>query len=279
MEARVELITPNDARRYLAKNVNNYRTVNRHKVNLYARDMKSGNWQENGEAIKFNNRGELVDGQHRLEAIIASDTDIHSLVIRGIDNSVSLYDSGKNRSIREIALAEGVPARLTEGVFTAAAAIIITGDPRGYKAGSTKQYPTRMELTNFIKKRQHLWDNVYVCIRARGGNPITRKSFIYAAAFYFLYDGCDIDYVKNFFDVVGTGFPISGVECSSAIVLRNMLINTRTKGMDKIKMFHATVAAFNDFVNGVPRTRAYTKIDQGVEERMKKFAEEERKSL
>lgn len=278
MEARVELITPSVARKYLAQNVNNYRKLNMNKVNLYARDMRNGNWQVNGEAIKFNRQGELVDGQHRLEAVIASGKDIFSLVITGVSDSVTIYDSGKNRSMKEIALAEGIPARLTESVFTGAAAIILTGDPRGYKAGSTKQYPSRMEVTNLLKNRQRMWDNVYCVIRANHGNIVARKSVIYAAAFYLLYNGYSTDSLEMFFSVVNSGFPISGVDCSPAIVLRNMLINWKTKGIDKPKFFHATVSAFMDFINGVPRTRAYTKIDEDIAKTLKEISEKEREN-
>ncbi len=280
MEAKVELITPSVARRYMAHNTNNYRKINMHKVGIYARDMMNGNWQENGEAIKFNNKGELVDGQHRLEAIIKSDCAIKSLVITGVDNSVTIYDSGKNRSMREIALAEGIPARLAEGTFTGAAAIIIMGDPRGYKAGSSKQYPSRKEIMEFLHEHQHLWDNVYYVTRSfkgtEHGNLITRKAVIYAATYYLLALGYDMELMRTFFTIVGNGFPVSGYENTPAIVLRNMLINWSQKNEDRVKYFHATVSAFLDFLNFTPRTKPYTKIDKVTAETLKTIAEKAR---
>ena len=75
-----EYITPKTAEKYLEQNTNNYRRMNRNKVSIYARDMKNGSWQTNGEAIKFNKRGELVDGQHRLKAIMEADVPVKMLV-------------------------------------------------------------------------------------------------------------------------------------------------------------------------------------------------------
>ena len=73
MEARIELITPKIAEQYLAKNSNNYSRLYKATVDQYAYEMLNGEWIFNGEAIKFNKSGKLVDGQHRLSAIVKSD--------------------------------------------------------------------------------------------------------------------------------------------------------------------------------------------------------------
>ena len=70
MEAKVQVITPELAEQYLTKNTNNYRSMSNSVVNAYATDMKTGNWKFNGDSIKFNKSGILVDGQHRLAAIM-----------------------------------------------------------------------------------------------------------------------------------------------------------------------------------------------------------------
>lgn len=77
MEKQIEFqtttITPKDAMLILEKNINN-RKLNKKKVENYVRDLKSDNWiTTSGETIKFDLKGNLIDGQHRLQAIIDAD--------------------------------------------------------------------------------------------------------------------------------------------------------------------------------------------------------------
>lgn len=93
--AKVETITPEIAKTMLGENVNN-RRISRDNVNLFAREMRNGEWRFNGEAIKFGKDGRLLDGQHRLLAVIAADKPLTTLVIRGLeDETQQTMDSGK----------------------------------------------------------------------------------------------------------------------------------------------------------------------------------------
>lgn len=97
----VEHITPDIANEWLVANVDN-RDIDQQRVKLYARDMQHGRWQLNGEAIKFNGT-ELIDGQHRLLAVVLANATIRSLVVRGLATSAkSTLDSGKNRSLKDV---------------------------------------------------------------------------------------------------------------------------------------------------------------------------------
>lgn len=117
----VAAITPELARQWLAEcNVHN-RSVRDDVVDAYARDMASGAWQLTGEAIKFAPDGALLDGQHRLAAIIKSGRVVTMLVVRGIAaSSQFVMDTGAKRTASDaIALNGG-----SNVVVTAAAARI-----------------------------------------------------------------------------------------------------------------------------------------------------------
>jgi len=79
----IEKITPAIAERYLATMKNN-RSVVANLVDRYTAEMSAGQWKVTGESIKFNTRGELIDGQHRLLACIRSGITIEVDVRRGI---------------------------------------------------------------------------------------------------------------------------------------------------------------------------------------------------
>lgn len=71
MKLQVVNITPEMAERYLQINGKNRRKSNDHIARL-ARKMSQGRWIVNGQTISFDIDGRLIDGQHRLEAIVKS---------------------------------------------------------------------------------------------------------------------------------------------------------------------------------------------------------------
>ena len=106
--AIVETITPEMAREYLKANVVN-RKLNNRTVDLYVDQMVKGLWIMNGEAISFTIGGALVNGQHRLNAIIKYGKPVAFLVVRGCDeNSFSTCDSGRNRTTGDVFSIKGI---------------------------------------------------------------------------------------------------------------------------------------------------------------------------
>lgn len=97
-----ENITPEVAKSYLQHNHKN-RPLNQARINYYADQMGKGAWKLNGEAICFDVSGNLVNGQHRLEAIVKANVPVEMLVCRNVDEgSFRTYDSGANRSAGDV---------------------------------------------------------------------------------------------------------------------------------------------------------------------------------
>jgi len=87
MHTKVETITPALAEKYLSTNVEHQRHIQVPKVGLYAKMMRDGEWALDGQSLKFAKNGKkevLIDGQHRLHAIILAGTPIETAVIRGL---------------------------------------------------------------------------------------------------------------------------------------------------------------------------------------------------
>lgn len=96
--AEVRKIDPETAERWLGLNQRN-RSLNHNTVDRYVRDMEAGAWQFTGEAIKFDENGDLIDGQHRLAAIVKSGCTIECLVIDGLPGKAQdVMDSGRSRT-------------------------------------------------------------------------------------------------------------------------------------------------------------------------------------
>src|SRR5690242_4011344 len=111
--AQYEIITPAIAEAYLAKNEIN-RTVRKAAVSAYARDMANGDWITTGEAIQFDWFDRMIDGQHRLLAIIEAGVSIQFLVVRGLDpKAQKRIDSGIVRAFADQLKMADIPESLS----------------------------------------------------------------------------------------------------------------------------------------------------------------------
>lgn len=89
IEFSVEMVTPEMAIEYLAtvkmegdKRVQRNPTAKR--IDRYASDMAQGQWPFTGDPIRFSDDAHLIDGQHRLLAIVESEEPQPLLIVRGL---------------------------------------------------------------------------------------------------------------------------------------------------------------------------------------------------
>ena len=97
MQHEIILIGPDLAAEYLKHNTKN-RSINARHVEFLADQMSYGEFKENGDTVRFTKSGILVDGQHRLLAIIKSGATIPTLVVRGLDEDIINYIDTNARS-------------------------------------------------------------------------------------------------------------------------------------------------------------------------------------
>lgn len=99
--ATVETITPAIARAYLDQNHRN-RRVRKFTVKLYAALMEKGAWMLGTDGIGFDAEGYLLNGQHRLLAVIESGVAQEFVVVRGLDPDVFRHlDNGARRNLAD----------------------------------------------------------------------------------------------------------------------------------------------------------------------------------
>lgn len=90
MRSQVETITPDIAKKLLGNGIANRRLV-RGRVAYFQSDMKAGNWALTGEPVIISDRGQLLDGQHRLHACVGAMVPFRTLVLRGISSGAFDY--------------------------------------------------------------------------------------------------------------------------------------------------------------------------------------------
>jgi hypothetical protein len=99
MHSKEMKVTPKIAKEWLKKNTFN-RPCSNHWVRILADRMRNNEWELNGEPIIISDKGNLLDGQHRLEAIVLSGIAITTIVTFGINETTfETLGGGKKRSI------------------------------------------------------------------------------------------------------------------------------------------------------------------------------------
>lgn len=131
----IERIGPDIARSYMLANTKNRKLNERHMKQLVAA-MLASEWWMNGETIIFGADGSLLNGQHRLMAIITSGVEVDVLVVRGIDREAfRTLDGGRVRRTGEVLTMEG--EKNGNALSAAVQALVSFVDCGGNVAGST----------------------------------------------------------------------------------------------------------------------------------------------
>ena len=167
VSARVETITPEIASRYLLYN-NINRPLKKGTVDYYAEQMRKGQWLLNGEAICFAEDGGMVNGQHRLNAIIKAGVPVDILVVRGCDpNSFNVYDSGVNRTTADIFALNGIPnshvlSTIIVRYFALKAhRMFVRTDTKEINASTKNLKKSRLEMLGEYNSSPELYQEIY----------------------------------------------------------------------------------------------------------------------
>lgn len=103
VESRVELITPEMARYYLECNTAKNRPINPSRVANWVRTIRDGEWILTHQGAAFSTADELLDGQHRLAAIVEAGIPVQMMVTTGLDpESFRAMDRGWTRTLRQV---------------------------------------------------------------------------------------------------------------------------------------------------------------------------------
>lgn len=118
-------ITPETARNWLSRNIGNRPASPAHIAKL-EKAIRDGNWKMTGDPIRFSKTGKLLDGQHRLSAILNSGITVTCVVMHGLDDEIfDVLDSGKGRQKSDVLFIElGLPVETCKMLASATTWII-----------------------------------------------------------------------------------------------------------------------------------------------------------
>lgn len=225
MAAKLQTITPQDAKNMLMSNVGNRPVRSRTLVKKISRAISAGKWAINGATIRISKQGRVLDGQHRLNAIVDSGVAVQTFVIYGLDDDCfhTIDTDQATRTTSDVFAIRG------EKNYTALAAAlrlaylwIETGDPYSSNANVS---PSPWQLESLFDSIPSIERSVdLACTKYRPVTKLISKSPIAFCHYAFSVDYADE--ADSFFDRLSTGVGLA--EKSPILLLRERLIDSRS---------------------------------------------------
>lgn len=240
-------VTPEKAKEWLENNIENNRRVSRSRVRRLAADMKSSRWRYNGETIKFDSRGRLVDGQHRLEAVIEAGVPVPMEVIEDVPvDALHTIDQGRARTAADSLLMKGHTA---SPLILGATTKIVLNYLEGYNPNSPQPIGA---IDHFVTEFPAIEGFASAGMKLRN---IVPPSPVMSAVFLGATDGRYANRVPDFLDGVATGANLSADD--PRLAFRNAVDSARrrsrgSKLIDGAYTFQICVRAWNAFVRDRP---------------------------
>jgi len=223
--SQVVTITPEVAREWLYKTMGNRPLKSQHLRRLSA-EVVDDEWVLNGETIKFDIDGKLIDGHHRLEMVLRSGMAIRSLVVWNLPREAWLtVDTGSRRSGGDVLAISG-----EKGSNALAAALNwVWRYEHGEMGMRTGQRPSFQKIYKTLDQYPTLRNSISY------GNDIRRVRLGYPSAFtfiHFILSLKDQAAANEFFAKLASG---TSLEAGSPIlVLRNRLQENATAKTAKL---------------------------------------------
>ncbi|MFF0139696.1 hypothetical protein ACFYRN_24985 [Streptomyces sp. NPDC005227] len=192
-------VTPALARKWLRNNTHN-RTVRDRAIDDYARDMVAGHWSLNGEALKFSREGAVLDGQHRLHAVVAADVTVPMMVVVGLDPTAQeTMDTGRKRTTGDLM---GLRGETNAHVLAAILRRVWAWDTGDFRF--TGSYAaTNRECAELLSERPDIRRSAEIAARTRNAFPHIPASMLGVS--HHLFTRLDADETAWFFQRIGDG--------------------------------------------------------------------------
>lgn len=254
----IETITPEKAREYLNTSVGN-RPTSWTFVRMYAHSMKAGKWAINGQTIKFDTDGHLIDGHHRLLAVIEAGIPVALEVRRGLQHEVfATLDNGNARKAEHVLAIKGSKNwRNAMSVVMAYETIKKSG--RLYESNSSTA-PKSRRMTNEEKVELYDADPSGFDIATTFAKNVAKKhglntlkvSWVGGIFYYLTHDGGYKDeQVKPFFTAI---FNPRDYNYNACTLLREQIVKVKCsrKKMAAELLWGITAKAWNGYITGTP---------------------------
>lgn len=232
-------VGPDLAEEWLGLNVNN-RNTKKGNLSKITRAMELDEFRFVGDPIRFDVKGQLIDGQHRLIGIRRSGTSQTLLVMRGFHEEAQLYvDQGSVRLAGDQIKIARVSERSTND-WASIARLAIRWDAEDLTTNIL--VPSNPEIIAFCN--EHLDEMGRAVIAARGQYTRVKGRVPVAGATHFFAERIDAKLCAEFFRKLATGadLPVG----DPVFALRDALLKRKSRDrMTALEELALYVAAWN----------------------------------
>lgn len=242
MRISSERIDPTTAAMWLAKkNVLN-RPMNQVHVSALAASMTDGSWVANGDTIVFSDDDHLLDGQHRLAAIIKSGVTTTMLIVRGVDQAAfATKDIGRRRTSADALSMVGTK----NSVLAAATMAVLEWYDSGRPTSKAPRGVAPFRAVDLLKVYPDLEASVQIGNRV---SEMCRPSS--AAAAHYLFAQIDRGLADKFMDGVHTGADLSMLDPQLTLRARLLRIKNSRAILRNTEVLAMFIKAWNAYVTG-----------------------------
>lgn len=245
-------MTPELAQRYLETQVHN-RNVNEHWVEALAFAMERGDWTEDGNSIKMDSNGHLIDGQHRLRAVIRSGKTLRMEVKSGFPHeAIHVIDSfTRARSTADVLTLDGIPnsSVLASGVKT------YYKELRGVTSNSSAYRLSPAIALSVYNEHPGTWQEIIGMSHRINSNKrnrlalLTRSDIVGFSAFLHFDKKHNLPKIERFFEQVCSSSPAENVSIEKLrlALIRNKMSN---KSYTRDALRTMIVKTWNAYVTG-----------------------------
>lgn len=252
MRHEFKLIDVTEAAALLKRNTRN-RNLNAKVVATLTRALANGEWAVNGEAIKISEEGDVLDGQHRLAAIVQSGIPMETLVISGLPVATQdTMDAGRRRTTADVMKINGED---NANVLASVAKRAWQWN-QGNTRFTTTSLPTTAEVRATLDKHPVLRRSAEMGVRVNRGYRPANATVTGTA--HFLFSDVDQDTTAKFFARLASGAELG--EDDPILTLRTRLL--RDQVTSKAIPFHQNVAYYIRAWNAVREGRTLAVIIQ-----------------
>lgn len=248
IKTEIRTIAPKDAEELLKLNKSN-RPLSQKTVNSYAKQMKSGQWKFAGEPLQIGD-GVLLNGQHRLSAIIKSGIPQDFVIVSGLSNDAfDVIDTGRNRTSGDVLHINGIKNSSTVSSIVKFILMYNRGNFRTMGKGLDKEMrPTNSDVLDFAQRHEDISEIAEFAIKSnRKFKPLSPAVI---GGMYFQLEKLNSKIAEDFFDKLINGSNLSTgcpVRHYREKLIRDSMSKAKLPLVEKVSLM---VTAWNNFRAG-----------------------------
>ena len=243
INVNAEMVTPEYAKIMLGTMCKN-RNLKPSVVRRYVASILKGQWKINGQCVVISESGVLIDGQHRLNAVVQSNVDVPMLILRGVQDEMELMatiDSGTTRTLRDKITIDGCPVN---NIHTATLRSLLNGVGQGNESSQRVKYSDIDLIELYNTHAEAILFSVGV-LKNKTKILCAPVCGAIARAFYHVKN----DELVRFCSALKNGYPEQTDERPAVLLHSFLLQSDNSGGMAAIEKYKKTQRAIKAFID------------------------------